>query len=197
MEDEQIEQYRRKAIGMLRAYKYNKVQIDMLQSMIKEVSRRTDVSNMAVSYDQPSRGHTNKVSSVVEAALVSKERELERLQNELARAQGQVERVDIALGNMPYPQRTLLKLKYVDGLMWKQIVQHLAYSEEYIRKQLKRSAVDMLTGYLYPEINYVNLFEQTQKSPVIGVKRCYNDSVEIRLKGRTSERLLSWLLMPL
>ena len=166
MEDEQIEQYRRKAIGMLRAYNDNKVQIEMLQSMIKEAERRTDVGSMAVSYDQPSGGQTNKVASVVEASLVSKEREIERLQNELAKVQGLVERIDIALGNMPYPQRTLLRLRYVDGLMWKQIVQHLAYSEEYIRKQLKRSAVDMLTGYLYPEINYVNLFEQTQKSPV-------------------------------
>lgn len=166
MDDEQIEQYRRKAISMLKAYKQNKVQIDMLQSIIKEVSQRTDVSNMAVSYDQPSGGQTNKVASVVESALVSKERELERLSNELARVQGQVERIDIALGNMPYAQRTLLRLKYIDGLMWKQIVQHLAYSEEYIRKQLKYSAIDMLTGYLFPEVNHVNLFEQTQKSPV-------------------------------
>ena len=166
MEEEQIEQCRRKAIGMLRAYNDNKVQIEMLQSMIKEVSSRTDISNMAVSCDQPSGGRTNKVSSVVESALVSKEREIERLGNELARVQGMVERLDIALGNMPYAQRTLLKLRYIDGLMWKQIVQHLAYSEEYLRKQLKRSAVDMLTGYLFPEVNYINLFEQTQKSPV-------------------------------
>ena len=159
MEEEQIEQCRRKAIGMLRAYNDNKVQIEMLQSMIKEVSSRTDISNMAVSYDQPSEGQTNKVSSVVEAALISKERELERLQNELARVQGLVERMDIALGNMPYAQRTLLKLRYIDGLMWKQIVQHLAYSEEYLRKQLNHSAVDMLTGYLYPALCMVNLFE--------------------------------------
>ena len=74
MEEEQIEQCKRKAIAMLRAYNDNKVQIEMLQSMIREVSRRTDVGSMAVSYDQPSGGQTNKVSSVVESALVSKER---------------------------------------------------------------------------------------------------------------------------
>lgn len=166
MDEEQIEACRRKAIGMLRSYNDNKVQIEMLQSKIREASSRTDVGSMAVSYDQPSGGQTNKVSSVVESALVSKECEVEQLSNELARVQGQVERIDIALGNMPYAQRTLLRLRYIDNLMWKQIVQHLAYSEEYIRKQLKHSAVDMLTGYLFPEVNYVNLFEQTQKSPV-------------------------------
>ena len=114
MDDEQIEQCRRKAIGMLRAYNDNKVQIEMLQSMIREVSRRTDVGRLAVSYDQPSGGQTNKVSSVVESALVSKEREIERLSNELARVQGKVERIDIALGNMPIHQRNLLRLKYIE-----------------------------------------------------------------------------------
>lgn len=159
MEDEQIEQCRRKAIGMLRAYNDNKVHIEMLQSMIKEVSSRTDLSNMAVSYDQPSGGQTNKVSSVVESALVSKEREIERLGNELARVQGMVERVDIALGNMPIHQRNLLRLKYIESRPWKQLVQYIPYSEEYIRKELRDSAINMLTGYLYPELSKVNLFE--------------------------------------
>lgn len=161
MDDEQIEQYRRKAIGMLRAYNDNKVQIEMLQSKIREVSRRTDLSNMAVSYDQPSGGKTNKVSSVVESALVSKEREIERLSNELARVQGQVERVDIALGNMPIHQRNLLRLKYIERRPWKQLVQYIPYSEEYIRKELRDSAINMLTGYLFPELCQINLFEVT------------------------------------
>ena len=166
MDEEQIEQCRRKAIGMLRSYNDNKVQIEMLQSKLREASSRTDVGSMAVSYDQPSGGQTNKVSSVVESALISKEREIERLQNELASVQGLVERVDIALGNMPYAQRTLLKLKYIDKMYWKQLVQHIAYSEEYIRKELKESAINMLTGYLFPEISNINLFEEMSKSPV-------------------------------
>jgi len=160
MEEEQIEQCKRKAIAMLRAYNDNKVQIEMLQSMIREVSRRTDVGSMAVSYDQPSGGQTNKVSSVVESALVSKERELEQLSNELARVQGQVERIDIALGNMPIHQRNLLRLKYIERRPWKQLVQYIPYSEEYIRKELRDSAVNMLTGYLYPHLCFVNLFAE-------------------------------------
>ena len=161
MDDEQIEQCRRKAIGMLREYNDNKVQIEMLQSKIKEAERRTDVGSMAVSYDQPSGGQTNKVSSVVESALVSKEREIERLSNELARVQGQVERVDIALGNMPIHQRNLLRLKYIERRPWKQLVQYIPYSEEYIRKELRDSAINMLTGYLFPELCQINLFEVT------------------------------------
>lgn len=159
MEDEHIEQYRRKAISMLRAYNDNKVQIDMLQSMIKEVSRRTDVSNMAVSYDQPSGGQTNKVSSVVESQIIAKECELKQLSNELARVQGQVERVDIALGNMPYAQRTLLRLKYVDRLQWIEVAEAIGYDVYYTKKELRRMAVNTLTGYLYPELCNVNLFE--------------------------------------
>ena len=159
MDDEQIEQYRRKAIAMLRAYNDNKVQIEMLQSMIKEVSRRTDVGSMAMSYDQPSGGQTNKVSSVVESALMSKERELERLQNELARVQGQVERVDIALGNMPLMLQQLLRLRYLEGKQWIEVADAIGHDVYYTKKELKRSAVDMLTGYLYPELSMINLFE--------------------------------------
>lgn len=159
MEEEQIEQCRRKAIGMLRAYNDNKVQIEMLQSMIKEVSSRTDISNMAVSYDQPSGGRTNKVSSVVESALVSKEREIERLGNELARVQGLVERVDIALGNMPLMLQQLLRLRYLEGKQWIEVAEAIGYDVYYTKKELKRSAVDMLTGYLYPELSMINLFE--------------------------------------
>lgn len=159
MEDEQIEQCRRKAIGMLRAYNGNKVQIEMLQSKIKEVSSRTDVGSMAVSYDQPSGGRTNKVSSVVESALVSKEREIERLGNELARVQGLVERVDIALGNMPLMLQQLLRLRYLEGKQWIEVAEAIGYDVYYAKKELKRSAVNMLTGYLYPELSMINLFE--------------------------------------
>lgn len=159
MDLEQIEQCRRKAIGMLRSYNDNKVQIEMLQSKIREASSRTDVGSMALSYDQPSGGRTNKVSSVVESALVSKEREIEQLQNELAYYQGQVERIDIALGNIPIHQRNLLRLKYIERKSWKQLVQYIPYSEEYIRKELRDSAINMLTGYLFPDLSKVNLFE--------------------------------------
>ena len=158
MDEEQIEQCRRKAIGMLRSYNDNKVQIEMLQSKIREASSRTDVGSMAVSYDQPSGGCTNKVSSVVESALVSKERETERLQNELAYYQGQVERIDIALGNMPNAQRTLLRLKYVECQYWQEVAEEIGYDVYYTKKELKQSAVDMLMGYLFPELCMVNLF---------------------------------------
>ena len=159
MDNEQIERCRRKAISMLEAYQYNKGQIEMLQSMIKEASGRTDVGNMAVSYDQPNGGQTNKVSSVVESSVVTKEQELEQLHNKLLYYQGQVERIDIAMNNMPIHQRNLLRLKYIERRPWKQLVQEIPYSEDYIRKEIKESAINMLTGYLFPELSRVNLFE--------------------------------------
>ena len=155
---EQIEQYRRKAIGMLRSYNDNKVQIEMLQSKIREVSRRTDVGSMAVSYDQPSGGRSNSISSVVESALVGKEREIEQLQNELARVQGLVERVDIALNNMPYTQRMLLRMRYIDRRYWQEVADAINYDVYYTKKELKNKALSMFAGYVFPEIYLVNLF---------------------------------------
>lgn len=152
MDEEQIEACRRKAIGILKAYNDNKVQIGMLQSQIKEISSRTDVGSMAVSYDQPAGGQTNKVSSTVEAVLISKEQQIEQLSNRLAMLQGQVERIDIALSNMPYAQRTLLRLRYIDRQTWRQIATGLDYSEEYLRKQLQRGAIATLTEHLFPAV---------------------------------------------
>lgn len=159
MDNEQIERCRRKARDMLEAYQSNKGQIEMLQSIIKEVLGRTDVGNMAVRYDQPNGGQTNKAASVVESQIIAKERELEQLHNKLLYYQGQVERIDIALNNMPIHQRNLLRLKYIERRPWKQLVQYIPYSEDYIRKELKESAINMLTGYLFPELSRVNLFE--------------------------------------
>lgn len=158
MEDEQIEQYKRKAIGMLLRYNDNNIQIEMLQSKIKEASRRTDIENLAVKYDQPSGGITNKVASSVEASLIRKEQEIALLENELARIEGEVERINIALANMPYAQRTLLKMKYIDRCYWQEVADAINYDVYYTKKELKHKALSMFVGYLFPEIYMVNLF---------------------------------------
>lgn len=160
MDNEQIERCRKRALEMLKQYNANKVHAEMLTSKLRELERRTDVGVGAVAYDQPTGGTTNKVSSTVETAIITKEREIERLQNELARMQGKIERIDIALSNLPYAQRTLLELRYIKHLSWRLITSRLSYSEDYLRKQLHDSALDMLTGYLFPELAYVGLFEE-------------------------------------
>lgn len=158
--DEQIERCRRRALAMLKNYNANKVQLEMLTSKLRELERRTDVGVGAVSYDQPTSGTTNKVSSVVETAIIAKEREIERLQNELARVQGRLERIDIALANLPMVQRELLRLKYIEGLQWREVAEIVGYDIYYTKKQLKSRAVSRLAGFLFPELMAINLFER-------------------------------------
>lgn len=162
MESEQIELRRKQALAMLKNYNANKVQLEMLTSKLRELERRTDVGVGAVSYDQPTGGNTNKVTSTVEAAIVAKERELERLQNELARVQGQIERIDIALANLPRAQRELLRLRYIDGLQWREVAERVGYDVYYVKKELKQSAVGLLAGFLFPELAMVGLFERSE-----------------------------------
>lgn len=160
MESEQIELRRKQALGMLKSYNANKVQLEMLTSKLRELERRTDVGVGAVSYDQPTGGATNGIHSVVENAVIAKEREIERLQNELAKVQGQVERIDIALANLPRAQRELLRLRYIDGLQWREVAEAVGYDIYYTKKQLRNRAVSRLTGFLFPELANVNLFEE-------------------------------------
>lgn len=160
MEGEQIERCRKQALAMLKQYNANKVQCDMLTSKLRELERRTDVGALAVAYDQPTGGTTNKVSSTVETAIITKEREIERLRNELARVQGWLERIDIALANLPYAQRLLLERRYIDGLGWREVAEAVGYDVYYTKKELKQSAIGMLAGFLFPELAEVNLFEE-------------------------------------
>lgn len=160
MDNEQIERCRKQALVMLKNYNANKVQLEMLKSKLRELEQRTDVGVGAVSYDQPTAGATNAVNSITEKVVISKMETTTRLQNELARVQGQIERIDIALANLPYAQRTVLELRYIERISWRLITFHLSYSEDYLRKELHDSALDMLTGYLFPELAMVGLFEE-------------------------------------
>lgn len=160
MEGEQIERCRKQALAMLKNYNANKVQCDMLTSKLRELERRTDVGVGAVSYDQPAAGATNAVVSIVENTIITKERKIERLQNELARVQGQLERIDIALANLPYAQRLLLERRYIDGLGWREVAEAVGYDVYYTKKELKQNAIGMLAGFLFPELAEVNLFEE-------------------------------------
>ena len=76
--------------------------------------------------------------------------------------QNQVDKVDIALNNMEHPYKTLLRLKYIEGKRWSEVYRLLNYSEEYIRGKMHDMALNMVTGYLFPEVHLVGIFERGQ-----------------------------------
>lgn len=153
-----LQEAKHKAVGMLLAYKDNEVQIKMLQAELQTLSELR-LSNLAVNYDQPPSGKTNKVTSSVEAELVQVEARREQIELELARRVTDKRRVDIALDNMNYEKGVLLRKKYMEHGSWKQVYKAIpAYSEDYIRKELKKAATETLAYYLFPELNNVNLF---------------------------------------
>lgn len=156
-----MEQCKQKAVAMLRDYHNNEVCIQMLQGDLQALQQLHNYSsNMAVSYDQPGAGRTNKVASPVETELIRLEQQRERLQKELLRRQAWKQKIDLALANMPMEKRMLLKLRYIEGRYWKEVAEAINYEEYYVKKELKEKAVTTLTYYLYPELNLVNLFAE-------------------------------------
>lgn len=151
---------RRKAIKMLREYKSNKSAIRTYNIDLQTLDALMINSNMAVTYDQPNGGQTNKVTSKTEDEVIKMEQQRAWISNQIALLQNQVDKVDIALGNLQYPYKTVLQLKYIEGRRWSEIYQRLNYSEEYIRTKINDRALDIMAGYLFPEIHYVGLFEQ-------------------------------------
>lgn len=156
-----MEECKRKAVAMLREYQENAVCIRMLEADLQALEQLDSYNcNMAVSYDQPSSGATNKITSPVEIELLKKEQQKEKLQAALIQRQARKQRIDLALENMPYAQRTLLQLHYIENVPWVEMAEAVNYAEYYVKKELKERAVLMLTYYLYPELNHVNLFAE-------------------------------------
>ncbi len=125
-----MEAYKGKVVAMLRGYRENEVCIRMLEADLQALERLNSYNgNMAVSYDQPSSGATNKVISPVETELLQKERQREQLQKALARRKTQKQRIDLALENMPYAQQMLLRLHYIENMPWLEVDDAVNYAE--------------------------------------------------------------------
>ena len=45
-------------------------------------------------------------------------------------------------------------------LGWSEVYRLLNYSEEYIRGKMHDMALNMVTGYLFPEVHLIGLFER-------------------------------------
>ena len=137
---------RRKAIKMLSNYKSNIAAIRTYNIDLQTLDALMINSNMAVTYDQPNGGQTNKVTSKVEAEVMQMEQQRAWISSQIVLLQNQVNKVDIALSNMEYPYKTLLQLKYIEGRRWTEVYQRLNYSEEYIRTRINDRALDIIAG---------------------------------------------------
>ena len=156
-----MEAYKGKVVAMLRGYRENEVCICMLEADLQALERLDSYNgNMAVSYDHPSSGATNKVISPVETELLQKERQREQLQKALARRKAQKQHIDLALENMPYTQQMLLQLHYIENTPWIEVADAVNYAEYYVKKELREKALTTLACYLFPELNHVNLFAE-------------------------------------
>ena len=150
---------RQKVIRMLSNYKNNKVAIDMLKLDLQAVDALVMNSNMAVNYDQPAAGQTNRVISKIESEVLKMEQRRNEINSQITLLQNQINKIDIALDNMTYPYRKLLELKYIEHKRWSEVYRALNYSEEYIRTKINEAALDMIVAYVFPEVYCTGLFE--------------------------------------
>lgn len=150
---------RQKVIRMLSNYKNNKVAIDMLKLDLQAVGALVRNSNMAVNYDQPAAGQTNRVISKTENEVLKMEQRRSEIHSQITLLQNQINKIDVALDNMTYPYRKLLELKYIEHKRWSEVYRALNYSEEYIRTKINEAALDMMVAYVFPEVYCTGLFE--------------------------------------
>ena len=137
-----------KVIKALAAYNGNKVKLKMLNKELDNLDKMMN-ANMAIKYDDEYRPKERRQQSVVERDLVSIEEKRGLIQKEIVRLTGEIERIDIMLENVPERLRIILKTKYIEQQTWVAVAMQLNYNESYIRKELKKQALETAYELLF------------------------------------------------
>lgn len=137
-----------KVIKALAAYNGNKVKLKMLNKELDNLDKMMN-ANMAIKYDDEYRPKERRQQSVVERDLVSIEEKRGLIQKEIVRLTGEIERIDIMLENVPERLRIILKTKYIEQQTWVAVDMQLNYNESYIRKELKKQALETAYELLF------------------------------------------------
>ena len=136
-----------KVIKALAAYNGNKAKLKMLDRELANLDKMMN-ANMAIKYDEY-RPKEKRQQSVVERDLLSIEEKRGLIQNEIVRLTGEIERIDILLENVPERLRIILKTKYIEQQTWVAVDMQLNYNESYIRKELKKQALETAYELLF------------------------------------------------
>ena len=137
-----------KVIKALAAYNGNKLKLKMLNKELDNLEKMMN-ANMAIKYDDEYRPKERRQQSVVERDLVSIEEKRGLIQKEIVRLTGEIERIDIMLENEPERLRIILKTKYIEQQTWVAVDMQLNYNESYIRKELKKQALETAYELLF------------------------------------------------
>lgn len=137
-----------KVIQALSAYNGNKAKLKMLNKELSNLDKMMN-ANMAIRYGDEYAPKERRQQSVVERDIVSIEEKRGLIQREIVRLTGKVERIDMMLENVPERLRVILKTKYIEQQTWVAVDLQLNHNESYIRKELKKQALETAYDYLF------------------------------------------------
>ncbi len=147
---------RQQTIELLRHYKSRQQSIELLQADLRTLELMDGQMQLAINYERPTGGKTNKVISPTENAAIHLEDKRCQLLRQMAILQNQNDKVDMALSRLDYPHQIVLKMRYIDNCRWHEIYKKLNYSEEYIRGKMQETALDKMSQWLFPEMYVVS-----------------------------------------
>ncbi len=144
---------REKAAELLRGYKERQTVIKVLQIDIETLQKLQTPSVKAAVCDGLHTGKTNRIASPVEAEALQGEKrqeQIRKIERQIGALQLKNQEIDIVLEALPELYRAILRLRYIEGRPWVQVGQRCSgYSEEYIRADLNRKALDEFAEIYY------------------------------------------------
>ena len=172
----QLQKCRQETIRKLTEYKRNEaaivmynIELNNLRESIEDDSCYFD--DMAMAYDTVYTGKTNKVSSPVENKIIAMQEQEKILRRQIRELKAQNRKIDHILDCLPQLYSKLLRERHINGNEWKDVTAAIgySYSQQYVQKELNEKALNMATGYLFPELYNVWLFlmlvPQNPKNP--------------------------------
>lgn len=153
----------RKTEAILYDYNNLALKIDLLRSEIKDTEEFYKGCGSIV-YEEKTQA-TNKFNSSVENEILEKENRLTVLRYDLRNKVILKRRIDRAIQNLKDEERKLIELRYINkrSLSWIQISFVLKYSQEYCRKDLRKSAINKIGNIVFYDLYCQNNLFETKK----------------------------------
>ncbi len=135
----------KKTEWMLYNYKMLKVSVENLKSEVEELKMDT-VGTGCIRYDKEKTSPTYKITCTTEEEALDNIERIDRLEKQIIRTQNKIDKIDRALEALNDEERTIIQLRYMNGLQWWQVAGTVKYSERWCKEKRKGSIGKLALG---------------------------------------------------
>jgi DNA-directed RNA polymerase specialized sigma subunit len=138
------DKYYKETEYLLYNYKMFQISVENMQMEIEYLEKEDSLKGL--NYDNISTSPTHKINSITEDIALSVSEKIHFLEHNINRNKRILERIDRAMCGLTRKERTMLELRYIEGMRWESIVSETNYSERHCRRIRSMAINKMIVG---------------------------------------------------